>query len=133
MAESLEREVPIELGQLLPGSDLLSHGRATMLTGSADYAWNHRHVQLFGTASSYLRYVHPLDRIAAGSQNLNAGADVRLPKRGNLEISQGATYVALLLLPAAFSDDPAGPWRSGSGKPRVSNRPERIVLVPTQE
>jgi len=117
MAEAVERDVPIELRPLLPGRDLQAGGHATMLTGSADYAWNHRRVRLFGTASSYLRYVHRLDHMAAGSQNLYAGADVRLPKRGNLEISQSAAYAPSYFYQLLSATAPLGPGETVSADP----------------
>ena len=49
-------------------------------------------VQLFGTASTYFRYVQRLDRMAAGSQSGQLGAGVRLPKQGSLQITQAAAY-----------------------------------------
>ena len=88
-----------------------------MLDRIGDYAWNHRRVQLFGTASSYLRYVHGLDRMAAGSQNLYAGADVRLPKRGNLEISQGATYAPSYFYQLLSATTPLAPGEAVPANP----------------
>jgi hypothetical protein len=116
MSESIEREVPIELRPLLPGSDLQS-GQAAMLAGSGDYAWNHRRVQLFGTGSSYLRYVHGLDRMAAGPQNLYGGANIRLPKRGNLELSQGATYAPSYFYQLLSATTPLGPGEAVPANP----------------
>jgi hypothetical protein len=92
MSEGLESEVPLELRNLVQQDELQSGGRFTVLAASADYARNRRRVQLFGNASTYFRYVPGLDRIAAGSQSAHLGTGLRLPKQGNLEISQTAAY-----------------------------------------
>ena len=116
MAESIEREVPVELRPLLPGSDLQS-GHATMFDGSADYAWDSRRVRLFGNASSSLRYVYGLDRMATGPQNLYAAADVGLPRRGNLEISQGATYAPSYFYQLLSATTPLDPGEAVPANP----------------
>ena len=109
--------MPIELRPLLPGSDLQSAGTPRCSPDPATTPGNHRRVQLFGTASSYLRYVHRLDRMAAGSQNLYAGAGVRLPKRGNLEISQAATYAPSYFYQLLSATAPLAPGEAVPANP----------------
>jgi len=92
MGEALDSEVPPEFRSLVPGDGLQSGGRSTMLAASADYARDRRSVQLFGTASTYVRYAHRLDRIAVGSQSAQVGAGIRLPKQGRLQLTQAAAY-----------------------------------------
>lgn len=92
MGEALDSEVPPEFRSLVPGDGLQSGGRSTMLAASADYSRDRRSVQLFGSASTYFRYAHRLDRIAPGSQSAHVGAGIRLPKQGRLQITQAAAY-----------------------------------------
>lgn len=92
MAEGHDSDVPPELSSFVRQSDLRTGGRSTMLAASADYARNHRTVQLFGNASTYFRYAQRLDRIAAGSQSVRMGASVRLSRQGSLEITQAGAY-----------------------------------------
>ncbi len=117
MAETVESDVPSELRPLLPVNDLQAGRHSTMLGGSGEYAWDRGRVQLFGTASGSLRYVHRLDRMAAGSQNLYAGANVRLPKRGNLEISQGAAYAPSYFYQLLSATVPLEPGETVSANP----------------
>jgi hypothetical protein len=63
-----------------------------MLAASAEYARDRRSAQLFGTALTYFRYIHPLERIEAGPQSAHLGAGIRLPKQGTLQITQAAAY-----------------------------------------
>jgi len=91
VAEALDNAVPPEL-RSLTNDDLRSGGYSSVFAASADYARNHRSVQVFGAASAYGKYVHRFERVAAGSQVVHAGAGVRLPKQGSLTVTQAAAH-----------------------------------------
>ena len=85
--------MPIELRPLLPGSDLQS--------GARHDARRHRPITpgIAGACSCsaplrrYFRYVHGLERMAAGTQNLYDWAPTSACRsEGSLEITQAATY-----------------------------------------
>jgi len=117
MSEALDSELPPELRLRVPLGDPQSGGFSTIVTASADYAHNRRHVQLAGTALTAFRYYQRLDEVAAVSHNAGLGATVRLPKQGSLQVSQTAAYSPSYLyqlfptaaLPAAEESIPANP------------------------
>ena len=91
LSERFDTEVPPELrsqGQ----EDLLAGGASTILSASADYAYNRYRAQLVGNVSTAFRYYERLDRTIALSHNVGLGATVRLPKQASLQINQTATY-----------------------------------------
>jgi hypothetical protein len=90
--QAVDSEVPPEFRSFVRRNDSQSGGHSTVLAGSADFARVRPRVQLFGNAATYFRYVPRFDRVAAGSQSAQLGAGVRLPRRGTLQITQGAAY-----------------------------------------
>ena len=90
--EALESELPPEFRSRVAQGDLQSGGFSTMLTASADYARNRQRVQLAGSALTAFKYYQDLDELAAVSHSSSLGANIRLPKRGSLQVSQSAAY-----------------------------------------
>jgi hypothetical protein len=80
-----------------------------MLAGSAEYARNRPSAQLFGSALTYFRYIHPLERIAVGSQNAQLGVGIRLPRQGTLQITQAAAYSPSYLYQLFSTGAPVAP------------------------
>jgi hypothetical protein len=115
--EALDSELPPEFRSRVPQRDLQSGGFSTMLTASVDYSRNRRRLQLNGNALTAFRYNQRLADVAAVSHSAELGATVRLPKQGNLQISQTAAYSPSYLyqlfptaaLPAAEESIPANP------------------------
>ena len=121
--EAIEREVPIELRPLLPGSDLQS--------AALHDARRIRRLRAESPARAVVRHRFKLSPVCPWPRSHGRGTSepVRGSRRPPAEAREsgdlsGGHVLAVLLVSAAFSDDPAGAWRSGSGEPRVSNRPE---------
>jgi hypothetical protein len=92
MSQSLDSKVPAEFRSVVPANGTSSGGRSTLLFASADYAHSRRHLQLFGTASTYFRYDPSIGRTTTVSRDGEFGAAVPMPKQGSLRITQKATY-----------------------------------------
>src|SRR5262249_38793894 len=92
LSETLENELPPEFRSRVAQGDLQSGGFSTMLTASTDYARNRQRVQLAGSALTAFKYYPELEELAAVSHSASLGANIRLPKRGSLQISQSAAY-----------------------------------------
>jgi hypothetical protein len=111
LSESLDSEVPVEFRSFQPRN--LSVGRySNVFSGSADYLHSQGPIDLHGSASSYARYNYALRQTVVGAQSGQLGATFRLPGRGSLSVSEGASYSPSYLyelFPADVTEDPESP------------------------
>lgn len=108
LSESLDSEVPVEFRALQPGN--LAVGRySNVFSGSADYVHNQRHVDLLGSASSYLRYNYALRQTVVGPQSGQLGATFHLPRTGSLSVGEDASYSPSYLYELFPGDVTQGP------------------------
>jgi hypothetical protein len=111
LSESLDSEVPVEFRSLQPGN--LAVGRySNVFSGTADYLHSQRHVDLRGSASSYLRYNYALRETVVGPQSGQLGATFHLPGTGSLSVGEDASYSPSYLyelFPGDVAQEPEAP------------------------
>ena len=109
MAGAFDSDVPPEFQSVAGRNDLLVGNRSALVAGSTRFERNRHSVQLFGSAATTFRYVQQLDQIAMGSQQGRLGLTFRLPRQGNLEVTQAGAYSPSYfydLLPAVIPQPP---------------------------
>jgi hypothetical protein len=92
IAEGFDSDLPPELASRIPTNVVQSGGFLTVFDATADYSHTVKRVRLAGSASTAFRYYQDLDRLDAISHTAGIGANVKLPKGGNLQFDQAAAY-----------------------------------------
>ena len=117
MAGAFDSDVPPEFQSVAGRNDLLVGNRSALVAGSTEFERNRHSVQLFGDAATQFRYVQDLDQIAVGSQHGRLGLGFRLPRRGNLEVTQAAGYSPSYLYDLLPAVTPQPPGAAVPGSP----------------
>lgn len=91
LVQAYDDNLLAENGLTSPGAPVLG-GYYTMFTGSMEYAWTGRRVQIGATGSSAWRYFSEVGRVQGQSHSGGLGLSAELPSRVTLFVNQNAAY-----------------------------------------